>query len=149
MKNWRWQLGFFVSAGILVSTLNHGLPTLDARFHYSVEEARYFLSSLTPIDERRHFWGECADLFLFIPAYVALLLRLAHNAKNKMLGNFIALAATADVIETGTILYCLQSGNLAPHYLPEFTTMKWLCLGAFGVLYLAEQKLFFRYLRRR
>jgi hypothetical protein len=139
MKTYLACICSLLFSSIIIFYFNHGIASLDARFSYSVENARYFLSSLSAEEKARHFAGECVDLFLFIPSYTFTLLVFARKSRVRLLRPLAFFTATADIVETSTILFCLYTGAMAPHYLPYSTTLKWLGCIAYLLLFSLEK----------
>lgn len=117
MKRYWPPLSLFLIAGVVMLIL-HVPGLLDARTYYTAEEARLFLTQLSPQAAHTYFW-HCLWDFLFMLGYSWLLwLRLASP--------LAWLPGLMDLGETSMILLALKTGNAPYDIMSLFTVAKWI-----------------------
>jgi len=118
---------------------------LDARFHYTLEEAQNLFASLSRVDQLRYFRGCCFDL-IFLCSYSIFFRRLLVRLRGEEshLPLVILPVFVFDLVETTTealLLAPLLAGHpvgAIPVWLPWATTAKWMAFGALlGALFSA------------
>jgi hypothetical protein len=116
MKRFALPITLFFIAGCAMIILRvPGL--LDSRIYYSAEEARLFLTQLSPHMAQTYFW-HCLWDFLFMFSYTWLLwLRLATP--------WALLPGMIDIGETSLILMALKTGDAPYTLMSLFTLGKW------------------------
>lgn len=117
MKRFAVPLTLFFIAGCAMIILRvPGL--LDSRTYYSAEEARVFLTQLSPQMAQTYFW-HCLWDFLFLISYSWLLwLRLRTP--------WALLPGVMDLGETSLILLAVKTGEAPYALMSLFTVAKWI-----------------------
>ena len=142
MKTYSKELGIFclllITGGILtyIGTKN----SLDTRFYYTGDEARLFLSSLSPEGKAQYLRGEILDfLFMFFYSWLAMNLMKKNYPQLKLLHVLAIVPGIFDNMENTTILYALKDplGATALDTLGLVTSIKWSVGGVVLIIILA------------
>jgi hypothetical protein len=120
---------------VLLIALPPGLSSLDARAHYSADDALAFIGGLGADGRARYLRHELVDL-AFIATYAALgqAIAMRLGPRGRWLRRMVLAGGAADLLETTGILFLLRAYPAEPRPLAAAvsvaTSVKWFFAAA-------------------